>query len=643
MIGKLLKIFFLICCCILLNGRRAFPLEKSQELSPSAEQRLSTEKLAGEGIWIDPAINRQGNAKQIRVKVWFEDQFLGDGKAYRRRAGEFASFKRRELRQRVMQTLKTLSRSSYAKAEITLEKLHKQQTIENLQRHWIINGFTCTIAPGDVDLLKSIPGVKKIFLARGNQRLRPGDWPDAEFFQPVDRAKPKTKPYLHPWYVRSLLADKVRQEFSVTGKGTLNIVHDFQFQFSANLTHNLYRNAKETPGNGKDDDGNGLIDDYHGFNFDRNTAQLKMQSIPINAFNPIRMHGFECAAIICGTGTAESEYEFGIAPEGQWAGVIAAHNLESAIEWAVEQSADTYSMSFSIPNLGEYRSHWRKILEQGSFCGIYFVSGAGNFAQRVPVPVQMRIPEDIPDVVFAAAGVQRDFSRTPFSSKGPVLWNTEHYRDGEIQKPEVCAFNHNLPALNLNGTAQKRALNGNSFAGPMFCGSIALMLSADPDLLPWDLKEIITSTASDVAKPGVDYETGHGLINCYRAVKEVLRRKAIREGTDPAPYTGRVAGDELDVRTLEKKYAKIRLRVESVIINTQANKIGLQVDDRIISYNGTPIYGSIELLQAMQRARQSGLKAIPLEIERADKTMALTVKPGPIGITTTKFDDQTFE
>lgn len=54
------------------------------------------------------------------------------------------------------------------------------------------------------------------------------------------------------------------------------------------------------------------------------------------------------------------------------------------------------------------------------------------------------------------------------------------------------------------------------------------MLSADPDLLPWDLKEIITSTATDVGPEGIDYETGHGLINCHAAVKEVLRRKALR-------------------------------------------------------------------------------------------------------------------
>ena len=38
----------------------------------------------------------------------------------------------------------------------------------------------------------------------------------------------------------------------------------------------------------------------------------------------------------------------------------------------------------------------------------------------------------------------------------------------------------------------------------------------------------LTSTATDVGPEGIDYETGHGLINCHAAVKEVLRRKALR-------------------------------------------------------------------------------------------------------------------
>ena len=319
-----------------------------------------------------------------------------------------------------------------------------------------------------------------------------------------------------------------------------------------------------------------------------------------------------CAAVICGRGVPGQQYEFGIAPEARWAGVIGSTRLEQAVQWAAEQGADTYSMSFSVPGLGEYRSHWRKIMEQGSLCGIFFVSGAGNFAQSAQRPVQMRVPEDIPDVVFAAAGVQRDFSRTPFSSQGPVQWATGQYQDGMVQKPEGCAFNMGLPALLRNGEVRPVGLNGNSFAGPMFCGSISLMLSADPDLLPWDLKEFITSTATDVAAEGVDDQTGHGLINCYRAVREVLRRRAIREGENPAPYSGREAGDEIDVAATQKRLASRQIVITRVVAGSQADRLGLKVNDVLQRCGDQPITAANHLRMVVARAVQDNLEEVVL-------------------------------
>ncbi|MCH2580805.1 MAG: S8 family serine peptidase, partial [Planctomycetes bacterium] len=300
--------------------------------------------------------------------------------------------------------------------------------------------------------------------------------------------------------------------------------------------------------------------------------------------------------------------------------------------WAIEQGADTYSMSFSIPRLREYRSHWRKLMEHGSLCGLFFVSGAGNFAQTEKTPVQMRTPEDIPEVVFAAAGVQRDFSRTPCSSQGPVSWKTEHYRDGVVQKPEVCAFNMGLPLLRRDGSTRPVALNGNSFAGPMFCGAIALMLSAAPDLLPWDLKEIITKTATDVAAEGVDAQTGHGLINCYRAVKEVLRRKALREGRDPKAYTGRESGDEVDLAAEKEKLAARSVVIARIAPAGQAAKVGIELDELVRSYNGRPITATAALRSAIKAASQQRERKIILVIERSGKKLEFIVKPGPLGV-----------
>lgn len=602
---------------------------------------LSTEKVSGDEIWVHEefATNKQ---PRVRATVWFDKQLLGDGKAYKRRAKEFADWRRSELRAAAMKTLKSLSEESFAATKEQIEELIKDEKLSNLERHWIINGFSCTIKSSALDDLKNLKGVSKIFAPRNAVPRRTGG--ETPEFPPIARQEFDPGRYKHPWYVRYLMADKVWKDFGVDGSGTLSIVHDFNFVYSDNVSYNVYRNKNETPGNDKDDDGNGFVDDYHGFNFDRGNAVLTTVPIAMSTANPRGMHGYSCAAIICGAGVKGKPYEFGIAPEGRWAGVIASGHLESAIEWAIEQGADTYSMSFSIPSLGDYRSHWRKVMEHGSFCGVYFVSGAGNFAQSAKVPVQMRVPEDIPDVVFAAAGVQRNFSRTPFSSKGPVEWETEHYQDGKVQKPEVCAFNMGLPLLLRDGSVRTSALNGNSFAGPMFCGSIALMVSADPDLLPWDLKEIITSTATDVAAEGVDDETGHGLINCYRAVKEVLRRKAIRDGKDPKQYEGRVDGDELDIAALMKKLTRTNFVVGAVQPNSQAAKLGLKAGDVFKTYNGDAVANPQDMQAAKRKAQQAGLKKVTVAVERGGKKMDFEFTLGPLGVfPSIEYDDPTFQ
>ena len=586
---------------------------------------LPTEKLAGD-VWVSPNVDQLAKStRRVTAKVWFEDQFLGRGDSYSKRAKEFAKEKRRSLREKVVATLQRTSAKTFVRIEKQLAQLEKEKIFSNLQQHWIVNGFTCTTTIEKLDRLKELPGVKKIFVMRA-QPNRLGPMRNAATVIPGTKASEfVSDQFQHPWYIRSLLADKVWKQFRVTGQGTLNVIHDFNFVFPANLRANVYHNPHEIAGNQKDDDGNGLVDDIHGFNFQNGSNQLTIAG----GNTPQTLHGTTCANIVCGTGTDKTPFEFGIAPRGKWAGVIAGANLEAAVEWAILQEADTYSMSFSIPNLGEMRSHWRKVMEHGSFCGVYFVSGAGNFAQTAKVPVQMRVPEDIPEVVFAAAGVQRDLSQTPFSSKGPVEWNTDHYRDGTVQKPEVCAFNMGLPMLMPNGSIRGTGANGNSFAGPMFCGTISLMLSADPDLLPWDLKEIITATATDIGPRGIDYETGHGLINCYRSVKEVLRRKAIREGLDASRFTGREDGDELDIAALKKSLASKRVIVVRLNPNGNGAKAGFKVGDQVTKVNGNDVKSAADYVELVQAAEGDEVEIV---VVRDGGNLRLKVKKANPGM-----------
>ena len=489
---------------------------------------ISMEQLSGDGIWISPLPKKiKDKTEPLQVTVWFDKQFLGDGEGYQRRAAEFSEEGRLDLRKAVIQALKKQSEESFSQAEEELERLSDKGILSGLERHWIVNGFSCLMKYEDLLSLAQVPGVRKVFLPFLKQRPL-NELPESEL--EVSKAPPLKEPSFEnlPWYISQLKADRVWKEFGVTGQGTLNVIHDKNFIISEHLARNVYRNPKEIPNNEVDDDGNGYVDDHFGYNFDRKSADLYTKAFQGDPKEKGLLHGSNCANIVSGAGDGQGSAQCGVAPLSRWAGVINGGGIEHSVEWAIEQGADTYSMSFSRRDYGEYRSHWRKVMEHGNFCGLFFVSGAGNIARNDEFPFLMNIPQSIPNAVFAAAGVQKDLSKTEFSCVGPVEWELEHYQDGVVQKPEVCAFNAGVDGQLPDGTMLENSLNGNSYAGPMFCGTIALMLSADPDLLPWDLKEIITTTATDVGPEGIDHETGHGLINCYKAVEEVLRRKQLR-------------------------------------------------------------------------------------------------------------------
>ena len=472
-------------------------------------------------VWVDPAI--QQTSEEQPIVVWFENQLLPNGDSFKKKTAELSGRKRIALRLEIIEDLKERSKQSYAEVESELQRLEDEGLISDLKAHWIINGFSCQVKGEGLVRIKELKGVAKIFLKQsmlvGTARDRGPEYlseiPTSRFS--IDQVESV------PWNIEKIRAPEVWREFGVIGEGTLNVVHDFGFKLDIPpLAESIYVNEDEIPGNGIDDDENGYIDDYHGFHFDLGAPNLNNPSIRRATI----IHGNACAAMIAGTFEAGTNQAIGMAPGSKWAPVIGAANIEQAVEWAIEQGADTYSMSFSQPDLGEYRTHWRKVLEHGTLCGVVFISGAGNFAAGrnfAPVPVQMRNPEDIPDAVLGVAGVGQDDVRPPFSSQGPVEWNTHHYQEGTINKPDFATLNFKISCVDPEGKLTNMA-GGNSFAGPHMAGTVSLMLSANPDLLPWEIKEMLKEIAIDIGDPGFDYQSGHGFVNAYDAVKLVLER-----------------------------------------------------------------------------------------------------------------------
>ncbi|MGQ0537198.1 MAG: PKD domain-containing protein, partial [Methanobacteriota archaeon] len=71
---------------------------------------------------------------------------------------------------------------------------------------------------------------------------------------------------------------------------------------------------------------------------------------------------------------------------------------------------------------------------------------------------------------------------------------------------------------------------------PAVAGVVALMVQADPSLLPADVKRILRETAEDVGPAGFDPGTGEGSVDAFAAVARVLAEK---DGGGPVNGTNR--------------------------------------------------------------------------------------------------------
>lgn len=452
-------------------------------------------------------------AGRTPVFILADDQFLDFGDHYERFTKENADAKRSELGERVIKSLK-------GKSAVTWKAWQGLLPEESRPRaSWIVNGAFANLTRSDVSKLAARSDVKYLYRS-GPRMARPsGDSFASPFSGSVDiDPDPRI-----PWNITEIGAERVHKELKVTGEGVIVAMFDGGVDYThPDLQPAVFTNPGEVPGNGKDDDGNGYVDDIHGWHFGQGSADARGPA------GRGRNHGTMTSGIVAGQGTAG--IATGVAPGAEILPLVGG-GLEASLalyEYALEMRADVINMSFSQPNLGNLRGIWRLTCEHASLAGLVSSSGAGNFQQSEQVPVQQRIPEGIPCVI-SAGGVDRERKLVPFSSLGPVEWASvkfygDHPMPKGLTKPDVAGFpGAGYPVL--DGTAGEGYIDpnnrtrGNSFSGPHITGIVALILSANPDLPVWRVKEIIEQTARDIGPPGKDNQTGAGLANAYAAVR----------------------------------------------------------------------------------------------------------------------------
>ena len=496
---------------------------------------------------IDEAIDLKQQSF-VPVFIRMSDQVIGRAGEYEKLCREHSGNPRAQNRKDVIAQLRGKADEAWQKIEKTANALVQNGGVRSIRRFWIVNGFSCQAKPTAISKFAKRADISFIYLdrfARPSKKTLPMSGNSMTAMNEVlatwrKKSTRSSKGLRIPWNVREIGAQSVWNEENATGKSIKVAVIDTGIVSTPALIHALAKNSGEKL-NGLDDDGNGLIDDLFGYDFIANNGYI-LDSAKTTS------HGSSCVGIIAGR-PSMSGLQTAIAPDSKIMLLKGGFNLRS-LEYLMSNGADIVSMSFMIVNrdLGQIRGLFRNAFEHLSLGGVLAVGGAGNYGPQsrraMPTGKQIGLPKDIP-CVLAISGVDRSRIKLPFSSEGPCYWKgvqffSDYSKQSPLLKPDLTAFPSGYPVWNISGSHKIRpdwreaekdkgaslvvGPAGNSFSGPHAAGVAALMFSANPELNPWEISEILRETAFDLGPTGKDNEFGDGLIDALAAVRAAKKR-----------------------------------------------------------------------------------------------------------------------
>ncbi|MFQ5594757.1 MAG: S8 family serine peptidase, partial [Anaerolineae bacterium] len=220
------------------------------------------------------------------------------------------------------------------------------------------------------------------------------------------------------------------------------------------------------------------------------------------------------------TATMVGQNGVGVAPGARWIAVKLFHNqghtfeswIHDAFQWILAPAGNpdlapdvvNGSWSNAIPEDEALRGDIRLLRA----AGIVPVFAIGNYG---PERESLGSPASYPESL-AVGAVDQDDEIASFSARGPSPW-------GEV-KPEVVAPGTGVRSAVPGGGQQ--AWNGTSMATPHVSGVVALLLQADPSLIPSKVEEILEATATPLGETAPNNDAGWGLVDAYRAVASVM-------------------------------------------------------------------------------------------------------------------------
>ena len=253
-------------------------------------------------------------------------------------------------------------------------------------------------------------------------------------------------------------------------------------------------------------------------------------------------HGTHCAGTVAGTGAPTYEHA-GMAPQANLVGVKVLDSggsgsfsvVMAGMQWTVENrykfNIRAASMSLGGPGPIEWTSaeedSVNRYANEMVRAGISMLIAAGNSA----APGTIGTPGGAEDVITVGA-LNKNTAIAEYSSEGPT-------EEGRV-KPNIAFVGSDVMSTQHNSGDGYVAFSGTSMATPGVAGTVALMLQANPDMSPFDVRNILQETATYrechymganqpcaedlIPKNRQNNVYGHGHVEALAAVMEAAQR-----------------------------------------------------------------------------------------------------------------------
>jgi hypothetical protein len=286
------------------------------------------------------------------------------------------------------------------------------------------------------------------------------------------------------------------------------------------LIASLWKNTDEIPGDGIDNDNNSYIDDVDGWDFmssDNNPEPDLTEGYDDVAVN----HGTVVAGVIAAT--ANTQGVIGVAPQAKIMPLKILDEtgkgntlvLAQAIDYAVENGADIINLSL----VGDsFTDDLNTSIAKAYNSGVMVIAASGNEDEEgISLDTDPRYPVcDIDGInrVFGVAAVDKDLKLTEFSNFGKDCI--------DISAPGTGFYSTNFQKSSTTDfqTYYSNGWNGTSVATPVISGTAALIKMNFPELRPFDIYSILSSSAQSLQRtnPVHHIDLGAGLVDVGEAI-----------------------------------------------------------------------------------------------------------------------------